>query len=167
MKDFNIFKLFSFVAITFGCLGLWNGINATIQISFESLDDFEQTTAELKRVMLVDSTTIDQSFKYKDSDYLGFKFKSDSSTYALYHLNLDLKKIQNSLEIGEKLTIYYQNNKNRKNVKQLERNGVVIASFEDNKDYLSKTYRNGIFIGAFFLLIGLLVMKRKTRHNKK
>jgi hypothetical protein len=161
------YKLVTFVTIGFALLLLWIGMYSILQSSFKELNDFQQTTGELTRTAIINSMSIDQDFDYDGSDYLGLMIKSDSSKYALYHLNLDLKKIQDSLKVGGTLTVYFQSDQYPKNVKQLVQNGIMIANFEDSRNYLTWSYIRIIFISMIFLLFGRWLLRRKTGHNNK
>jgi hypothetical protein len=156
------YKLEALTAITASCIGLCAGIVLIIQASFKNLDDFEFTTGKLERSVLIDSLSIDKDFKSIKSEYLGLKLKSDTLQYGVYHWNLDLQKLKESLNFDERLNIYFQYDKNQteQEVKQVEQNGIILASFEENRNSLSKSYEGIIFISLIFLAYGLWILKK-------
>ena len=162
MTDLIKYKLKAFAAISISCIGLCAGTIEFTQTSFKKLSDFEFTTGQLERSILIDSLATDEEFKSISSEYLGIKLKSDSLHYAVHHWNLDLQKLKESLGVNENLNIYFEHDKvlNLQDVKQLEQNGIVLASFEENRNSLTRSYKGIIFISLIFLFYGLWFFKK-------
>ncbi len=147
----------------FGILGTFIGLKLFIELSSRDLAHAEKTVGIIQESQMIDSTVVNHPyFKYTDSDYLGFKLESDSLVYALYHLNLPLKSLAEQLKPGDEMTLYYHFEPNLRiqSIAQLEKDHKILASFNENKSYLSKSYIEIFVVGLVFLVTGLIFLRK-------
>ncbi|ARN77106.1 hypothetical protein BST97_03350 [Nonlabens spongiae] len=104
-----------------------------------------------------------------DSEIFSLRLKEVNNEFSYYRISEDYNDLQNSIDIGDRIKIFYDSNADEKNpnseIIQIEKNGKILLAASEHKTKYIILFIIGILSVTYMLYLGYRYLRKKSIEN--